>query len=69
MRDRFLRADEEEILRLVFQTKIRDKSNSKTDAGHVNEQIVAAELYLRQQFQLMLQENVVQKFTCRALAV
>ncbi len=34
---------------------------------HVNEQIVAAELYLRQQFQLMLQENVVQKLTRCAL--
>ena len=53
----------------MFQNKIRDKSNSKTDAGHVNEQIVAAELYLRQQFQLMLQENVVQKLTRCALAV
>ena len=50
---------DDEITVVARETEIRNEGDTESDACHLNEQIITAEFYLREQLKLVLQKQIV----------
>ena len=67
-REFFLDVQREEFA-IVGDAVVRDKGDAETDAGKIDQEIVAAQFDFRDQIQLVLLEEVVQEFAGGAFPV
>ena len=59
----FFGLDDKELVGILWYTVVRNKSDAKSDPCEIDQKIVAAQLDFRNQIQLMLLEERMQKFT------
>lgn len=59
----------EQSAALLWKTEVRHEGDAKSDVCQIDEQVIAAQLNLRYQIQLVLLEDLVEKFTGGAFPV
>ena len=59
----FFGLDDKELVGILWYTVVRNKSDAQSDPCEIDQKIVAAQLDFRNQIQLMLLEERMQKFT------